>query len=271
MTDGQKIIESALAEAESLRKVIGGLASAQVKSADYKQIIKATALAWFNSHRPTLIGLLSEDDIKPLDDLYRGLLTSSTRATLRSKYVSALKSIKKSLGALQSDRVLALSQVPAVSLGSTSDTAPSFSSLVSDVKMQSILTRRWDECAICVTSNAPLAATVMMGGLLEGLLLAKINQLADKAPVFGAIAAPKDMKTGKTLQLKEWGLKNYIDVAHELTWITKTTKDIGEVLRDYRNYIHPQKEYSHGIVLVAADAQMLWEVAKSITLQLLKP
>jgi hypothetical protein len=37
MTDGQKIIESALAEAESLRKVIGGLASAQVKSVDYKQ------------------------------------------------------------------------------------------------------------------------------------------------------------------------------------------------------------------------------------------
>jgi hypothetical protein len=137
--------------------------------------------------------------------------------------------------------------------------------------MQAILTKRWRECGICVRSNAPLAATVMMGGLLEGLLLAKINQLPDKAAVFRATAAPIDSKTGKTLQLKEWGLKNYIDVAYELGWITKTTKDIGEVVRDYRNYIHPQKELSHGIVLEPGDSQMLWEVAKSITLQILKP
>jgi hypothetical protein len=70
--------------------------------------------------------------------------------------------------------------------------------------------------------------------------------------------------------LKEWGLKNYIDVAHELGWITKTTKDIGEIVRDYRNYIHPQKEFSHGITLEPGDSRMLWEIAKSITLQIIK-
>lgn len=135
--------------------------------------------------------------------------------------------------------------------------------------MQMILTKRWHECSVCVKSGAPLAATVMMGGLLEGLLLAKINQHPNKTSVFSAAATPMD-KAGKALQLKEWTLKNYIDVAHELGWITKTTKDIGEVVRDYRNFIHPQKELSHGIIIETGDAQMLWEVAKSITLQLLK-
>jgi len=62
--------------------------------------------------------------------------------------------------------------------------------------------------------------------------------------VFSAAAAPLDKKTGKALQLKEWGLRNYLDVAYELGWITRTTKDVGEVMRDYRNYIHPQKELS---------------------------
>lgn len=152
----------------------------------------------------------------------------------------------------------------------TPDAAPKFDPLVSDPRMQAILTRRWQECGICVKSGAPLAATVMMGGLLEGLLLAKINQLPNKSPVFSAASTPIDPKTRKAVQLKEWGLKNYIDVAHELGWITKATKDIGEVLRDYRNYIHPQKEFSHGITLEPGDALMLWEVAKSITLQLLK-
>jgi hypothetical protein len=90
------------------------------------------------------------------------------------------------------------------------------------------------------------------------------------APVFTATHAPKD-KAGKTLLLKEWGLKNFIDVAHDLGWITTAAKDIGEVLRDYRNYIHPQKELSHGISLGPGDAEMLWNVAKSVAVQVLKP
>ena len=69
-------------------------------------------------------------------------------------------------------------------------------------------------------------------------MLARVNQLKDKTPLFKAASAPKD-KTGAPLKLNEWGLKNYLDVAHELAWISKTTKDVGEVVRDYRNYIHP--------------------------------
>jgi hypothetical protein len=115
-----------------------------------------------------------------------------------------------------------------------------------------------------------MAAAVMMGGLLEGLLLARINRESNQQPVFTANGAPKDRKTGNPLLLKDWGLKNYIDVAHELRWISESAKDAGVVLRDYRNFIHPQKELSHGIVLKSDDASILWEVAKSISKQLLK-
>lgn len=270
MTDGQRTIESAVAEAKNLSKVLGRQGSIQVKSDEEKQIVKATALAWFNNHRPIIITLLGDDQIKDIDALYRDLISAAGRATVRLKYLTSLKLINTRLGTLQADHVieLAAAAVPAQTM--TSDTVPKFDPLVADPKMQAILTRRWNECLICVKSGAPLAATVMMGGLLEGLLLAKINQLPNKAPVFAAAATPIDSKTGKALQLKEWGLKNYIDVAHELGWITKTTKDIGEIVRDYRNYVHPQKEFSHGITLESGDAHMLWEVAKSITLQLLK-
>jgi hypothetical protein len=40
-------------------------------------------------------------------------------------------------------------------------------------------------------------------------------------------------------------------------------------MRDYRNYIHPQKDLSHGITLVEGDAQMLWEIAKGVIRQIL--
>ena len=135
--------------------------------------------------------------------------------------------------------------------------------------MQRILQNRWQECVLCVKAGAPLGATVMMGGILEGLLLARINQLPNQAPVHTAKFAPRD-RMGRTLPLKDWTLKDYIDVAQELTWIAPTAKDIGAVLRDYRNYIHPQKELSHGISLTPSDAAMLWNIAKNMIVQVLK-
>jgi hypothetical protein len=269
VTDGQRVIESAVAETTSLQKVLGRHPGLQIRSEETRQIINATAHAWFNNHRPTILVVLGEDKIKGIDDQYRNLISAAGRATVRSRYLSFLKTIKKQLWNLQADEAITLAAAAAPQ-AVTADTPPGFAPLISDPNMQAILTRRWNECAICVGAGAPLAATVMMGGLLEGLLLAKINQLTNKTSVFSATAAPKDSKTDKTLPLKEWGLKNYIDVAHELGWISKTTKDIGEIVRDYRNYIHPQKEFSHGITLEAGDARMLWEIAKSITVQVVK-
>jgi hypothetical protein len=110
----------------------------------------------------------------------------------------------------------------------------------------------------------------MMGGLLEGLLLARVHKEANQAPIFTAKAAPKD-KNGTPLKLHKWMLADYIGVAHELSWISVAAKDVGVVLRDYRNYIHPHKELAHGVMLRPADALILWGVAKGITTQLLKP
>jgi hypothetical protein len=110
----------------------------------------------------------------------------------------------------------------------------------------------------------------MLGGLLEAVLIARINKLSDKAPVFKAKAAPTD-KAGSVLKLQEWTLNHYIDVAHEMKWISDTYKDVGAILRDYRNYIHPYKELRHKKTLTPDDAHVLWEIGKTILRQVLKP
>jgi len=50
-------------------------------------------------------------------------------------------------------------------------------------------------------------------------------------------------------------------------WILGTgeVEEGGRSFRDYRNYIHPQKELSHGINISAGDARTLWEIAKYAT------
>ena len=252
-----------------MNKILHKNHTKQVQSDDERQVIKATAYAWFQTRRPIIVPVLGDDRLRDLDTEYQLLLSASGRAILRSKYTENLKRIKTLLVQILADHVITLSADSASPEPQTSDVSPDFATLVADTKMQAILANRWQECVKCVGAGAPLAATVMMGGVLEGLLLARINLLNDKSPVFKAATAPKD-RTGTPLRLNEWGLKNYLDVAHELGWISRTTKDVGEVVRDYRNYIHPQKEFSHGISISVDDARTLWEVAKSVAHQVLR-
>ena len=60
-------------------------------------------------------------------------------------------------------------------------------------------------------------------------------------------------------------MKGFLDVAHELKWVSNSAKDVGVVLRDYRNYIHPNKELTHGVKLNPNDARMFWDVCKNIS------
>ena len=265
MNQVQASLDSALAETGRLRQIIRKGRSKQVKLADERTIAKSTALAWFNTHRPTIVDGLGDQKLGTVDRQYNEILTFSERNTTRTKYDDTLKELRTSLVEFQSSNVVAIANAATMS---SRDKPPSFSALVTDAEMQAILSRRWEECAICVSAKAPLAATVMMGGLLETLLLTRVHQFPNKGKIFGASSAPKD-RTGKALPLGEWTLKNYIDVAHELKWITQTEKDLGVVLRDYRNYIHPFKERSHGIKLEPNDSAIMWELSKNISRQLL--
>ena len=265
MNEGQDALDDAIKRCDFLRKLLQKKTTKQVRGEEERDTIKATCLAWFNNQRPKIACQLDARELDAATTTYNALLKASDRAGSRSRYQRSLKKLRAELLDIRSKQMLASPEA-----GTTADAPPSFATLIPDPRMQGVLVRRWDECVTCLRAPAPMAATVMMGGLLEGLLLARINREPNQQPVFTAKGAPRDRKTGNPLPLKDWGLKNYIDVAHELQWISQSAKDVGVVLRDYRNFIHPQKELSHGIVLKSDDASILWEVAKSISRQLLK-
>jgi hypothetical protein len=266
MNISHNAVDAAIRDADRLRNTLKRSRNAQVRTTDERVLVKATALTWFNDYREKIAARLHQDDVDALDGFYRQLLAGSDRAMARSTYDAVLRSLRNQL---ISARTTVVAPPVAKTLSQTTDIPPNFSSLIANPTMQAILARRWTECSRCIAAKAPLAATVMMGGLLEGLLLAKINSQPQTTVVFTAKSAPRDQKTGNPLGLPQWTLKNYIDVAHELRWISQSARDIGVVLRDYRNYVHPQKELSHGIVLSDKDALLLWEVSKSVARQLL--
>lgn len=92
---------------------------------------------------------------------------------------SLLKTLRAALIALRSDGV-----TQPIQPTTTSDQAPAFLPLISDPQMQSVLASRWGECVACISANAPLSATVMMGGLLEAVLLARINRESNRRQYF---------------------------------------------------------------------------------------
>ncbi len=262
MPDMLKAVDAAIEEAGKAMSMLGKKKTTQIGTREEHAYLKAVCLSWLKTHRNEIAPCCDGSELGPIDGIYQWLLEANegrpSRATIRTQ----LKSARTQLVSLRSKLILvdpsAINQ---------NDKPPQFSKLAPDPDMQDILLRRWDETLLCMNGGAHLAATVMMGGLLEALLLARVNLESNKAPIFTAHAAPK--KAGTTLHLKEWGLKDYIDVAHELGWITKSAKDVGEVLRDWRNYIHPHKEHLHKIKLTKSDGLVLWGVAKSITIQVI--
>lgn len=257
-------IETCLRELDAARGRVSRMRSVQITRAVDLDNLKAVAYAWFQSHRPQLAGTVAEEILKPVDASLKTVLESTNRSAARSTYLKALKEAKDAIGAVRGAAL-----VPPAAAQIVPDKAPDFSPLASDQAMKDILERRWNECCRCIQANAALAATVMMGGLLETLFVARANIMPNKGPLFSATKTPKDKKTGKALELSQWTLSPYIDVGHELGWITKPAADIAGVLREYRNYIHPEKERSHGIHLSGNDATMFWDLTKSLATQLL--
>ena len=257
MPSASELVDQTIYSVGRMRALLASRRSQRlVRSRDECALIKAGTLAWFNSIRPELQLWRQEGQLALVDESFRELLAYTDHEVSRRRYFDKLAALKAALVALRSEALTA-TRLDQSRTGFRPP--PDFSPLVQDPAMRAILERRWNETGLCIGAGADLAATVMIGGLLEGLLLARLNLMPNQAPAFRASSAPRD-RTGKTLPLKEWTLRNYIDVGHELKWITRSGKDVGAVVRDYRNYIHPAKELSHGISITPGDSQMLWAV-----------
>jgi len=138
-------------------------------------------------------------------------------------------------------------------------------SLGLDAAVTKVLTQRIEEIGKCSKAGANLSVVFMCGSVLEGVLLG----VASKDPrIFNqAQQSPKD-REGKVLQLHNWRLEAYINVAHELGLLDEDVKKFSHALRDFRNYIHPYQQMASKFNPDSNTAAICVQVLKAAISQL---
>ena len=124
------------------------------------------------------------------------------------------------------------------------------------------LESRWQEMQKCYDSGAYLATVVLLGSILEGMLLAKLQSNIKSAMT--AHKAPKDGKSGSTKALNEWSLHDYVTVAIDLGYLPKSIEKHVHELRDSRNLVHPHKQINSGIIADESLCRISREIAETI-------
>lgn len=139
--------------------------------------------------------------------------------------------------------------------------APDFMRLTSDRHLAKQMHVLWEEAVLCYRADAHLATVVMLGSLLEGALLGKASD--NSAAANQAKDAPRD-KNGRVRALEQWRLFDFINVASEYGWIHKTRGDFVDVLRDYRNLVHPLKAKDVGFRIDKGTVAICWQVVTEV-------
>lgn len=122
------------------------------------------------------------------------------------------------------------------------------------------------ESESCIKNNDPLAAVILMGSILEGVLLGIVStypQLFNQAQ-----CTLKDKNSGKARKFPDWTLSNFIDVAAEIGILKQDVKKISHVVRDFRNYIYPYQQIASQFSPDKQTALICFQVLKAAIYQI---
>ncbi|WP_393951067.1 hypothetical protein [Lysinibacillus sp. PWR01] len=125
-----------------------------------------------------------------------------------------------------------------------------------DGDLKSIIERDYRELiTILLPDGAWKSVVIMSGSILEAILFDVLTN-----PIYSskALISPKAPRNkDKVVQIDSWKLKNLIEVAEDILVLPpQRIKSIDQVLRDYRNFVHPKKEIKSSHQCTEAEALM---------------
>ena len=143
-------------------------------------------------------------------------------------------------------------------------------SFVKDADLRGIVERDYRELRLIVFPGRAWKSTVILAGsILEAILYDRLTAeptIKDRA--MSSTKAPP----GKDISAGDWKLIQLIDVAADIGVLPKDRADtIDQVLRDYRNFVHPKKELRSKHPCSEAEATMAVGALEGVCNHLEKP
>ncbi|MGW5739641.1 MULTISPECIES: hypothetical protein [Streptomyces] len=126
----------------------------------------------------------------------------------------------------------------------------SIADLVTDPDLASAVQLRLDEARLCQEHGAYTSAVIMLGSLLEGVLV----HAAETRPAAQPLTRPA----------RDTRLQQLIQHAHTNRWIDQDAKMASDLLRTYRNLVHPlaEKRARHSADFDTAD--LCWSTVNAV-------
>ncbi|MEY9956619.1 hypothetical protein [Streptacidiphilus sp. MAP5-52] len=100
--------------------------------------------------------------------------------------------------------------------------------IITDPRAAHVLQARMDEAQTCYENGAHVAAIIMLGSLLEGVLLRAVLE--------------RDASLLGNAKVDRISLAELIKRCHSAGWIDADIEKFCHELREYRNYVHPRQE-----------------------------
>lgn len=131
---------------------------------------------------------------------------------------------------------------------------------IREQELQEILIKDIEECAINIATNQNKSAIILCGSILEAILL---NCLLEKNIKKGIIG-----KTNKNV--KDMSLNELLLTAQNENIISKTTYNLSNFIKDYRNIIHPSNLLRNSFKISNERVMVIWNILKELIESLLK-
>ena len=133
---------------------------------------------------------------------------------------------------------------------------------VSDKELKNIIERDYKEL-ICILfpEGAWKSVVVMCGSILEAILYDILSRPQNKSKALNSSKAPR----GKNFDEGKWSLHDLIEVAVDVGILPQERANtIDQVIRNYRNFVHPKKEIRSQYSCTEAEAYMARGMLDSI-------
>lgn len=125
--------------------------------------------------------------------------------------------------------------------------------LIADERTVDVLLKRVAEARICEQGGAHTLAVIGIGSVVEGMLLALLLERDSDAQEDRFVD-----REGRLVRNKRPGMEMLIDTVHAKGWIQLDAKKFMHEVRDFRNFIHPRKEFAEQPDFDGDSVRLCW-------------